>query len=395
MIPLKISDYTITNSLGPGKEASLQGLKTGLSGLSACDFPHAELETWIGRVEGLEEQPLEGELARFDCRNNRLAKLGLDQDHFREHVADKKGQAGAQRVGVFIGTSTSGNTQLEQAYRHRAPETGALPEDFDYQHTLNMFSPAQFIRESFGLEGPALSISTACSSSAKAFVAAYRHIRAGLCDSAIVGGVDSLCLTTLYGFNSLSLVSSNPCRPWDTGRDGINIGEAAGFALVELTDPPDEGISLIGYGESSDAHHMTAPHPEGLGAMLSMRQALQRAGMEPEQVDYINLHGTATPFNDELEDKAVVEVFGSQTPCSSTKGFTGHTLGAAGILESVYGFMAMEHGFLPSTLNTREVDSELNANIVLETVEQPVRVVMNNSFGFGGNNCSLMFGRVN
>ena len=395
MRPLKISSYTLTSGLGRGLEATLRGLREETTGLRPCDFEHAPLDTWIGRVVGLEDHVLNGEFSPFDCRNNRLANLGLDQDSFREDVDSVRSKYGTHRVGVFIGTSTSGNNQLELAYRRRDPDTGELPADFLYETTLNMYSAAQFVRSSLGLEGPTQAISTACSSSAKAFSAAYRYIEAGFCDAAVVGGVDSLCLTTLYGFTSLNLVAPNPCCPWDPNREGLNVGEAAGFALLERPSPGYRGLALVGYGESSDAHHMTSPHPEGLGAMISMKDALARAGAKPGDVSYVNLHGTATPSNDELEDKAVVEVFGTGTPCSSTKGWTGHTLGAAGISESIIIFLAMENGFMPKSLNTKEVDSRLHANILLGEKEGTVNLAMNNSFGFGGNNCSLLFGKLN
>ena len=208
----------------------------------------------------------------------------------------------------------------------------------------------------------------------------------------MVGGVDSLCLTTLYGFNALGLASTALCRPWAAGRDGLNIGEGAGFVLLERAEPGDERVLLLGYGESSDAYHMTAAHPEGAGAALAMQQALARADLAPEQVDYINLHGTATPLNDAAEDRAVLRVFGPDTPCSSTKGWTGHTLGAAAITEAVLVHLCLEHGFIPGTLNTRQRDPTLGAGIVLDNQDRPLRTALSNSFGFGGTNCSLLFG---
>ncbi|HUM91566.1 MAG TPA: beta-ketoacyl-[acyl-carrier-protein] synthase family protein [Candidatus Competibacter sp.] len=358
-----------------------------------CDFEDAALSTWIGRVAGLEEDPLTGEFAPFDCRNNRLARLGLEQDRFGAAVRAARERHGADRIGLFIGTSTSGIGATEHAYRQRDPVTGGLPETFDYQHTHNVFSVADFTRRWLGLAGVALAISTACSSSAKAFASAWRHMRAGFCDAAVVGGVDSLCLTTLYGFNALGLASCRPCRPWDAERDGLNIGEAAGFALLEWATPDDAHVLLRGYGESSAAYHMTAAHPEGGGAVLAMRRALARADTMPEQVDYINLHGTATPLNDAAEDRAVLRVFGSETPCSSTKGWTGHTLGAAGITEAILVCLCLEHGLIPGTLNTHQRDPKLGAGVVLENRERPLRVALSNSFGFGGSNCSLLFGR--
>jgi len=211
-------------------------------------------------------------------------------------------------------------------------------------------------------------------------------MRAGFCDAAVVGGVDSLCLTTLYGFNALGLASSRPCRPWDVERDGLNVGEAAGFALLEWAEPDDARALLLGYGESSDAYHMTAAHPEGAGAALAMQGALARADVTPEQVDYINLHGTATPLNDAAEDRAVLRVFGPETPCSSTKGWTGHTLGAAGITEAILVCLCLEHSLIPGTLNTRQRDPKLGAGLVLDNRERPLRLALSNSFGFGGTN---------
>jgi 3-oxoacyl-[acyl-carrier-protein] synthase-1 len=391
--PLAIAARTVTNALGRGVVASLAALRRGESGLRPCDFEDAALPTWIGRVAGLEENPLSGEFAPFDCRNNRLARLGLEQDGFGAAVWEARARYGADRIGVFIGTSTSGIGATESAYRQRDPVTGRLPATVDYQHTHNVFSVADFTRHWLGLTGVALAISTACSSSAKVFASAWRHMRAGFCDAAVVGGVDSLCLTTLYGFNALGLASTQPCRPWDTGRDGLSVGEAAGFALLEWAGPDDARVLLLGYGESSDAYHMTAAHPEGAGAALAMQQALARADRTPEQVDYINLHGTATPLNDAAEDRAVLRVVGSETPCSSTKGWTGHTLGAAGITEAVFVCLCLEHGLIPGTLNTRQRDPKLGAGVVLENQERPLRMALSNSFGFGGTNCSLLFGR--
>jgi 3-oxoacyl-[acyl-carrier-protein] synthase-1 len=265
-----------------------------------------------------------------------------------------------------------------------------LPAWFDQRRTQNIFSVAHFVALRLGLEGPAWAISTACSSSAKVFASAQRAIAAGMCDAAVVGGVDSLCLTTLYGFNSLQLISPDICRPADRGRNGISIGEAGGFALL---DPRAESAhALLGYGESSDAFHMSSPEPQGRGAVASMRAALARARLEPRYVDYINLHGTGTVANDQAESRAVCEVFGSATPCSSTKGWTGHALGAAGIVEAALSLLAIEQGLLPCSLNTRDKDPAIEACILLENRAAPVRRVLSNSFGFGGSNCSLLLG---
>lgn len=389
---LLISAYSLVNALGRGARASFDALESGRGGLRRCDFEDADLDTWIGRVEGLEDEPLAGDLAHFDCRNNRLARLALEQDRFAGCVARASRRYGAWRIGVFIGTSTSGVHQTELAYRDRDPSSGALPADFSYLGTQNVMSVAEFARRYLALEGPVMSVSTACSSSAKVFASAYRHIRAGFCDAAVVGGVDSLCLSTLYGFGSLGLVSSRPCRPWDAGRTGMNIGEGAGFALLEKAAEGATGPALLGYGESSDAYHMSSPHPEGAGAAAAMRSALESAALAADDIDYINLHGTATEANDASEDRAVVGIFGGDTPCSSTKGWTGHTLGAAGITETLLCVGAIERGFIPGTLNSERLDPALSARVLLENRSAPVRRVLSNSFGFGGSNCSLVLG---
>jgi 3-oxoacyl-[acyl-carrier-protein] synthase-1 len=221
-------------------------------------------------------------------------------------------------------------------------------------------------------------------------------IEAGLIDAAVVGGVDSLCLTTLYGFNSLELLAHEACRPWDRARTGLSIGEAAAFALLErpAPAPPVGAVLLLGVGESSDAHHMSSPHPEGLGARLAMQAALQAAALQPGDIDYLNLHGTATPSNDAAEDRALVGLFGKSTPCSSTKGATGHTLGAAGALEAAVAALSLREGFIPGGAQTSALDPALGANYVLESRDAPLARVMSNSFGFGGTNCSLVLGRA-
>lgn len=368
-------------------------------GLAPCAFDTVDLPTFVGAVAGVDAVALPDELAAFDCRNNRLALLGLMQDGFVEAVAAASRKYGAQRIGVFIGTSTSGILQTELAYRRLDPATGAFPPDFSYRTTHNTFSVADFTRHVLALAGPAVVVSSACSSSAKVFASARRMMAAGLIDAAVVGGVDSLCLTTLYGFNSLGLTSTRACRPFDVERDGISIGEAAAFALLEpLPDPlaplSDDAVLLLGIGESSDAHHMSSPHPEGLGARMAMQEALATAGLDAADIDYINLHGTATPSNDAAETRAAAALFGPVTPCSSTKGATGHTLGAAGGLEAVICALALQHGLLPAGLNTQQLDPALPLNYLLHNREQVVRRVLSNSFGFGGTNCSLIFGRA-
>lgn len=392
MKPLKITAATLVNALGRGMDSTLDALREKRSGLNQADDPQIQFDTWLGKVAGLEEQSLEGAWAPFDCRNNRLAKMCLDTEDFKGTVERACQHYGAHRIGVILGTSTSGIASTEQAYKQRNPQTGSLPDSFDLVNTHSIHSLVNFSQQYLGLNGLGLTISTACSSSANVFAAAARYIETGLCDAAVVGGVDSLCLTTLYGFHSLQLVSPDPCRPWNAGRNGISIGEAAGFALLEKADN-SSGVVLKGYGESSDAYHMSTPHPEGTGAGRAMQQALKRANLITTDIDYINLHGTATPSNDAAEDQAIVDVFGSDTPCSSTKGWTGHTLGAAGITEALIAKLVLENDLLPTNLNMEEKDPALSANILVDHVNVDVKNVMSNSFGFGGSNCCLLFGK--
>jgi 3-oxoacyl-[acyl-carrier-protein] synthase-1 len=390
MTPLAISTGTLVTALGAGREATLAALRAQRSGLAPVRFENLPLPTWTGEVAGVDDIALPASLAEFDCRNNRLAWLGLQHDGFIDAVAVARARWGAARVGVFLGTSTSGLLQTEHAFRHRGPD-GALPADYLYGPTQNTYSAAAFVGRVLGLTGPSWVVSTACSSSAKVFGNAARLIAAGLIDAAVVGGVDSLCLTTLYGFNSLELLSSDICRPWDAARNGLSIGEAAAFALVERESAAPQGW-LLGVGESNDGYHMSTPHPEGAGAMAAMRGALAGAGLQPADIDYINLHGTATPSNDAAEDRAVAAVFGLDTPASSTKGATGHTLGAAGGVEALIALLAIEHGMMPAGLNVQQRDPALQLNYLLENRHAPVRRVLSNSFGFGGSNASLVFG---
>jgi 3-oxoacyl-[acyl-carrier-protein] synthase I len=396
MKPLHLRQFTATSCIGMGVAATLRSLLEQRSGLASCAFETVDLATHVGEVAGVDQERLPQNLLKFECRNNRLAELALRQDGFFESVEQAAGRWGRRRVGVFLGTSTAGILQTELAYRERDPVSGQLPASFEYASTHNSFSVADYIRQRCRLEGPAAAISCACASSAKVFGSARRMIEAGLIDAAVVGGVDSLCLTTLYGFHSLQLTSSGPCRPFDVARDGISIGEAAAFALLERAPEnlDRDCVLLLGLGESSDAFHMSAPHPEGLGARRAMQAALACAELEPGDIDYINLHGTGTPSNDRSESQAVTSVFGPTTPCSSTKGATGHTLGAAGALEAVISALAIQNGLMPGGMHTTRIDPMLTAHYIKDNRRAPVARVLSNSFGFGGTNCSLIFGRA-
>jgi len=396
MQPLALSHFALVTSLGAGQQATLEALQAGRSGLTPNTFESAPLPAYVGQIGELDGSPLTGEAAGFDCRNNRLAALALDQDGFRDAVAAARDRYGADRIGVFLGTSTSGMLETETAFRHRDPATGSLPPRFDYARTHNTYSVGRFVREDLHLAGPAAVVSSACATTGKAFAAASRMIAAGLCDAAVVGGADTLCATTLYGFQSLSVMSDEPCRPFDVDRRGISIGEAAGFALLEkpVAVDDDDIVLLLGTGESSDAYHMSSPHPEGLGARLAMERALTAGGLKPDDIDYVNLHGTATLVGDAAEDRAVSDLLGRATPCSSTKGSTGHTLGASGIIEAIFSVLSIRHGFMPGSPNTRAVDPAMRSHYLVESRPGRVDRVMSNSFGFGGANCSLLLGRA-
>ena len=395
MPPVLLSHFTATSCIGRGLDQTLAALLGRQSGLQHCAFQGIDIDTWVGEVDAVDDEEIEPELRDFNCRNNRLAQLALRQDGFVDAVETAATRWGRQRIGVFLGTSTAGILQTEWAFRHRDPVSGRLPPDFVYAATHSPYSLTDFIRRKLRLEGPAMSVSSACSSSAKVFALAKRMLDAGLIDAAVVGGVDSLCATTLYGFHSLGLLADGPCRPFSDDRKGISIGEAAAYLLLErMPDrPDDDAILLLGVGESSDAYHMSSPHPEGLGARIAMEQALSSAGLGHAAIDYINLHGTATLNNDSAEAKAVASVFGAATPCSSTKGATGHTLGAAGALEAVICAMAIQHDLMPAGPETGQRDTTMDIQYLASNRRQKVSHVLSNSFGFGGSNCSLVFGR--
>jgi 3-oxoacyl-[acyl-carrier-protein] synthase-1 len=388
--PLRISAFTLCSAAGEGREPTLQALRERRSGLRRNDFGTTPIDTWIGRVAGLEQAPLPQQYAQWECRNNRLAWRGLIADGFRDDVLQARERYGADRVAVIVGTSTSSIGASEEAYT-RLDADGRYPADLRRPIIHTPHSLGDFVQHALELTGISVTVATACSSSAKVFAQAERLIRLGLADAAVVGGVDTLCGSVLFGFNSLELVSAQPCRPFDVERRGINLGEAAGFALLERE--ADRGPLLIGYGESNDAHHMSTPHPEGLGARLALADTLSRAGVSAADIGYINLHGTASQKNDEMEARVVADLFPATTLASSTKGWTGHTLGAAGIVEAGITLLALEHGELPGTLNTQALDPVCGPQIRVENTQRMVQRALSFSFGFGGSNCVLAFER--
>lgn len=396
MPPINILAFTTTTALGSGLDAQRQALQARRSGLRRNDFGADPLSCWIGRVDGVEDVVLPGELASLDCRNNRLAWLALQQDGLPALVEQLKQRHGAARVAVVMGTSTSAIGATEEAYTRleRDGEGTRFPADLRKPRIHTPHSLGDFVQLATGLQGPCVTVATACSSSAKVFAQAARLIEAGIVDAALVGGVDTLCGSVLFGFNALQLVAPEPCQPFDARRVGLSLGEAGGYAVLERADAGSSSLQLLGYGESSDAHHMSAPHPQGLGARLAMQAALQRAGIDAADVGYMNLHGTSTPANDSIEAAAIDALFPASLHASSTKGWTGHTLGAAGIVESAIALLALSDGLLPGTLNSEIPDPACGPQIRFDNARADISYAMNNSFGFGGNNCSLVFGKV-
>ena len=385
---LGISATTVVHSAGHDARALWDCVAQGRTGLQRNSLDWCELPCWIGQVPGVQDVRLPAHLQSWDCRNHRLAWLALQDAAFRRALASSIAGHGAHRVGLVLGTSTSGIRDTEVAYAERR-EAGRWPAGFDWRRTHAVDGLCRFSAEVLGLQGPMAVISTACSSSAKVFLTAQRWIEAGLIDAAVVGGVDSLCLSTLHGFDSLQLLSQDICRPFDAARNGISIGEAAGFVLLERSPA---AVCFAGGGESSDAWHMSTPHPEGEGAQEAMRMALAACALKPQDIGYVNAHGTATPANDRSEAAALSAVFGPRgVPVSSTKGVTGHTLGAAGIVEAIVSTQALERQALPPTANWQTPDPALALNLVTRPGPAKLRHAMSNNFGFGGSNCSLIF----
>ncbi len=393
-LPVRISAYTALSALGAGLQAhamAFEANRSGLSPLGPQDLGSAPmaaaLDTWVGRVAGL-DQALPVRWRHWDCRNNRLAWLGLHNDGFAQAVQRAVAVHGADRVAVVLGSTTSSVGATEDAYR-TLDATGHFPSQPNDHRLHNLHALSAFVSEALGAQGPCYTVSTACSSSAKTFVSARRLLALGLADAVVVGGVDSLCGSILFGFHALQLVSPEPCRPFDTHRRGINLGEAAGFALLERGSG---GLQLLGCGESSDAHHLSAPQPDGLGMQAALEMALNQAGRTAHDVDYLHAHGTATPKNDAVEAALIVKHFDAHTRVSSTKGLVGHTLGAAGILGAVFSLMAIERGLLPGTVGTRQADPDIAPYLLLQTERQAVQTAACHAFAFGGSNCVLVFG---
>lgn len=386
-----ITAYGLISALGEGVDASAEALLAWQAKGSTPLTRHnqALLDgrlTPVGRAEG-ELPAIPAALAPYASRNNQLLLAALAQ--IRHALGEALATFGPARVGLVLGTSTAGIGEAELAVA-AARRGEAVPLVFDYRQQ-ELGSPSEFLARHLGLEGPAYTLSTACSSSARAFISGQRMLAAGLVDAVLVGGADSLCGLTLNGFDSLESLSGTLCQPFDNGRQGINIGEGAALFLLSRQPAP---LALLGVGESSDAWHISAPHPDGVGAEAAMGMALAQAGLTPEQVGYINLHGTATRLNDAMESQAVYRLFGDRVPCSSTKPLTGHVLGAAGAIEAALACLLLERALPLPPQRVMTGDPAL-APIRLVSGTTPLATprILSNSFAFGGNNVSLLFGK--
>jgi 3-oxoacyl-[acyl-carrier-protein] synthase-1 len=381
-----VTAWSVVNGLGTRTERVVAGLRRGLPALSPppSGTPFA---TVCGTVaDDLPRLPIA--LREFDSRNNRFVQQALSELQAALDAARERW--GPARVGICVGSSTAAMDETERAYGIHA-ETGSLPSGFDVLRHGSPEGLVRALRALTGFEGPDVIVSNACASSGKAFASARRWLDAGVVDAVLVGGADSLCQTTLRGFRALGLLSEEPTRPFSRERRGINIGEGAAFALVERNGA---GPRLLGVGESSDAHHMSTPDPEGRGARLAMEIALADAGVSASEVDYVNAHGTGTLLNDAMEARAIRSVLGAAANPTvvSTKGYVGHTLGAAGATEAVFVLEALRAGWTPASAGAEPLDPELELDVATEPRDIDLRLALSNSFAFGGSNVSLVFG---
>ncbi len=407
MPPLVVAAHTASCAAGVGLAALSEALRSNTSSLQAlqANEPPAWAgtatvpEAWAGALDALVASPLPAALAAWDCRPTRLAYQALQQDGFITAVAAARERWGAARVGLVLGTSASTIGDSEAAYRQLDAD-GGFPAGRRNPRLNTPHALAAFVQQALGLQGPAVTVSTACSSSAKACGSARRWLQAGVVDAVVVAGVEALSASLLFGFRSLGLVAPSPCQPFGAARLGISLGEAAAFVLLQRHEAatPAEALCLLGDGEANDAHHMSAPHPQGLGAELALDAALARAGLGAEAIEFLNLHGTATPANDAVEAALVARRYAPTVHACATKGLTGHTMGAAGLLEAVVCLIALQHGVRAGTVQTPAADpafgSAFAQQLRLKPASGAVRYAVTHSFGFGGNNAVLVFGRA-
>ncbi|MEC7583299.1 MAG: beta-ketoacyl synthase N-terminal-like domain-containing protein [Planctomycetota bacterium] len=383
MRPLNVTGYSMVSALGVGRDQHLAALSEGRTGLQQPSIA-LPFETAAGEVPvTLPELP--ESMAVRSTRISRMAALlleGLDEPLRRARERWRP-----ERIAVLLGTSVAGAEATENAYRTYIEE-GQFPKTYDFQRQHTFGAVLHVVAELVGAKGPAWMASTACTSSGKPFATARRLMAADLIDAAVVGGLDTLCELTLTGFQSLQALDVKPCRPFNVDRGGISIGEGGVLALVEREGDPR--VLVGGVGETSDCYHISAPHPEGSGARQAMADAMAQAGCKPEDIDHVNAHGTGTRLTDIAEAKAIGSLLPAEVPVVSTKGYTGHTLGAAAALEFAFAACAIEEGWIPRSLGSEPKDPEIGLTVPTESTRGSFRRVISNSFAFGGNNVSLL-----
>lgn len=380
-----ITAYTACCALGSASDEVLAALYAGQSGLRASTYA-AEIQTALGAVRDPLPAP-PAKLRGFDTRIARMATLLAEP--LQRPVGAAIRRHGAERVGIVVASSTAGLAATEQAYR-RWLDIRALPDSYSFERSHAFHALVEALRGLTGIRGPGYVVSTACSSGNKVFGSAQRLLAAGVVDAVLVGGIDTLCQITVRGFHGLGILSASPCRPFARDRDGTSIGEGGALLLIERDG--DGRTALYGVGECSDAHHMTQPAPDGSGAATAMQLALQDAGVTADQIDHVNAHGTGTPLNDVAEARAIEAVLGKQVPVASTKGATGHMLGAAAAVEAVFAIAAIERGVVPPSLGSQPRDPAVALQIAAEARALPCRFVMSNALAFGGSNAAVIFG---
>jgi 3-oxoacyl-[acyl-carrier-protein] synthase-1 len=383
--PLAITAYSLCNCLGRTTAQVIDSLSESRTGLGPPPFS-LPFETVCGAVRG-ELPKLPAQHSAYDAHQARIALQTFEE--IRGPLAAAARRWGPDRIGIVMATSTGGIAVSEEAY-DTLKKSGRLPAGYDYERQHTFFAFTDLLRAVSGAKGPAYVVSTACSSSGKVLASARRLIAADVVDAVLAGGVDSLSHTTLCGFAGLGVLSTTHCRPFALDRRGMNIGEGGAMLLIERAG--EARALLLGVGESSDAYHMSSPHPNGLGARLAMAAALNEAGLDASAVDYINAHGTGTVQNDAAEAGAIAQLFGGGVRVASTKGFTGHMLGAAGATEAIFAIIAVEEGWIPASLGADPADPAFTIRINQKRVEHRCRVALSNSFGFGGSNVAVLVG---
>ena len=391
---LYLNDLGIINCIACSKEEMAQALLRNSSDtLMRQTSLISRKKSYFGHIKArLPKVPKS--LSEYDCRNNQLLLFAYQQ--IQDVVKRLRQQYGSHRIGIVLSTSTAGIKEGEDAYKHYK-ETGHYPKDYNYKKQ-ELGQLALFLAKFSNITGPAYTISTACTSSAKTFISAKRLISSNICDAVIVGGCDSFCQFAINGFDALDSLSTGICQPFSKHRDGINIGEGAALFILSKNKST---VAFLGYGESSDGYHITAPDPTGIGASIAIKQALANATLSENNIGYVNLHGTATLKNDEMENMAMQQYFPSAPPCSSIKHLIGHTLGAASAQELAACWLLLQAQYNPQkhlpiqapTARFTKDDKLGHLNVITDKTSFTQSNFMSNSHAFGGSNVSLIIGQ--